>query len=82
MTEYQRDVCKALAEDEVQLRKFNERIERDVNPWNRADGLIGMDWKEWLQNLWDWFLANWPAILEIILTIAPLLLLEPRREDR
>lgn len=75
-------ICLALADNKEGLEKFNERIEKDVNPWNRADGLIGMDWKEWLQNIWDWFVANWPAILNIIVTIAPLLLLEPSNEDR
>ncbi len=73
--------CLALADNEVELSKFNDRIEKEVNPWNRADGLIGADWKTWLANLWDWFVENWPTILRIIMTIAPLLLLEPKRED-
>jgi len=74
------NACIALSENEVELAKFNDRIEKDVNPWNRADGLIGADWKTWLANLWDWFVANWPTILQIIITIAPLLL-EPNNED-
>jgi hypothetical protein len=68
------------------LEMLNQRIEAEVNPWNQQ-GLIrgdreGWDWKTWLANAWDWFVANWPKILEIIITIAPLLLLEPKREVR
>ena len=72
--------------DRRALEVLNQRIEAEVNPWNQ-DGLIrgdreGWDWKTWLANVWDWFVANWPKILEIIITIAPLLLLEPKRETR
>lgn len=74
--------CMAVAGNDVALAELNETIERDVNPWNRADGLIGADWKTWLANVWDWFVANWPTILKIIITIAPLLILEPKHEDR
>ena len=73
--------CEAVAANDAALQKLNERIENEINPWNRADGLIGAGWKGWLTNVWDWFVANWPKILNIILTIAPLLLLEPKRED-
>jgi hypothetical protein len=67
------------------LRMLNERIEAEVNPWN-SQGLIRGDrerwsFSEWWANVWDWFVANWPKILEIIITIAPLLLLEPKREN-
>ena len=81
-TQQQADHCLVIAgaHNEV-LRKLNSRIENEVNPWNRANGLIGADWKGWLTNVWDWFVANWPKILNIILTISPLLLLEPERED-
>jgi hypothetical protein len=40
-----------------------------------------MNWSGWVSNVWDWFVANWPKILNIILTIAPLLLMETERED-
>jgi hypothetical protein len=72
--------------DERGLEMLNQRIEAEVNPWN-SNGLAarardGWDWKTWLANVWDWFLANWPKILEIIMTIVPLLLLEPKRESK
>ena len=65
------------------LQMLNDRIEAEVNPWNQQ-GLIrgdrkGWDWQTWLANAWDWFVANWPEILKIIITIAPLLL-EPRKD--
>lgn len=76
----------AVLADDRALMTLNERIEAEVNPWNQQ-GLIrgdsdGWDWKTWLANVWDWFVANWPTILKIILTIVPLLLLEPKHEDR
>lgn len=75
------NACVAVSEDWDALEQLNRRVEAEVNPWNQ-NGLVGADWREWLANLWDWFKENWPAILEIILTIAPLLLLEPEREDQ
>jgi hypothetical protein len=74
-----------VLDSEEGLRQLNERIEAEVNPWNeqgliRGDG-DGWDFKTWLANVWDWFVANWPKILEIIITIAPLLLLEPKHAD-
>lgn len=82
ITQQQADHCMYVADasDSI-LRKLDRRIENEVNPWNRTNGLIGADWKGWFSNAWDWFVANWPKILNIILTIAPLLLLEPKRED-
>jgi hypothetical protein len=76
------NACIALSENEVELAKFNAKIEAEVNPWNRTEGLVGADPKTWLANLWDWFVANWPAILKIIMTFLPLLMLEPKRNDR
>jgi len=81
-----RTAIELVMADERALVALNERIEAEVNPWNQQ-GLIrgdrkGWDWKTWLANAWDWFVANWPKILEIIITIAPLLLLEPKREAR
>lgn len=79
------DAVNAVLNNEQALIALNERIEAEVNPWNQQ-GLIrgaqdGWDWKTWLANVWDWFVANWPTILKIIITIAPLLLLEPKREN-
>jgi hypothetical protein len=82
MTEYQAKLAYALCDDDDALAELNERVERDVNPWNRADGLVGAGFKEWLANLWDWFKENWPEILAIIMKLAPLLLiLEPRDDE-
>ena len=81
MTDEEMRAVEVVVNDPKALAELNERVERDVNPWNRADGLIGVDWKTWLANLWDWFVENWPTILRIIMTIAPLLLLEPKREN-
>lgn len=80
MTDGELRTALAVSNDDVALARLNERVEREVNPWNRGDGLKG-DWKTILSNIWDWFVENWPKILEIIMTIAPLLLLEPRREN-
>jgi len=33
-------------------------------------------------NFWDWFVANWPDILNLILTLAPLFLEEHYEEDQ
>jgi len=77
----ERKAVEAVLQDKPSLVSLNERIEAEVNPWNQ-DGLIGDDrsWRQFLSDLWDWFVANWPKILEIILTIAPLLM-EPPHED-
>ena len=75
-------LCLDLSNYDAALAQFNNKIEKEVNPWNRADGLIGASWSEWFANLWDWFVANWPTILKIIITIAPLLLLEPQRDNQ
>ncbi|MHC4302091.1 MAG: hypothetical protein ACYS7Y_32920 [Planctomycetota bacterium] len=80
MSKAEYDAARNVANDKVALMKLNDRVEREVNPWNRGDGLKG-DFRTVLANIWDWFVENWPKILEIIMTIAPLLLLEPRRED-
>ena len=80
MTREEYQACLAVSEDWDALEQLNRRVEAEVNPWNQ-NGLIGVDWREWLSNLWVWFKENWPAILEIILTIAPLLLLEPNYDE-
>ena len=74
--------CELVAANDAALQKLNERIENEVNPWNSGpSNLIRMNWSGWVSNLWDWVVTNWPEILKIILQIAPLLLLEPKRED-
>jgi len=82
ITQQQADHCLAVANaSDAVLQRVNTRIENEINPWNRPDGLVGAGWKDWLSNAWDWFVANWPKILNIIMTVAPLLLMEADRED-
>lgn len=70
---------KLILNDDEALEVLNQRIETEVNPWNQQGLIRGeWNWSEWFANVWDWFVANWPAILKIILTIAPLLLLETK----
>jgi hypothetical protein len=64
------------------VRQLDAKIrEARLNPYEGGDMLVGLDWKSVFANLWDWFKANWPAILKFILTIAPLLLLEQQRNE-
>jgi hypothetical protein len=64
------------------LMQLNVRVEREVNPWNNSERLYGADWRTIFKNIWDWFVEKWPAILRIILTIAPLLILDDGDEDQ
>ena len=80
ITQQQADQCEAVAADYWTLRALNSEIERQLGPWYCADFAV-MGWKGWFASLWDWFVANWPEILKIILKIAPLLLMEKTRED-
>ena len=70
-----------VCDDNTTLAILNIRVEREVNPWNYPSDLYGADWRTIFKNIWDWFVENWPAILRIILTIAPLLILEDGDED-
>lgn len=82
MTREQYGAAMAVAASDEALVELQKRIdEQQLDPWKNPQRLIGVDWKEFFANLWDWFVENWPKILEIILTIAPLLLLESRYED-
>ena len=82
MTREQYGAAMAVTASDEALVELQNRIdEQQLDPWKNPQRLIGVDWREMLSNLWDWFIENWPAILKIILTIAPLLLLEPRYED-
>ena len=72
----------AVANDENALNELQRRIKlARMDPWSQPDNLVGADWRTILSNLWDWFEANWPDILKIILTIAPLLLENPRNAN-
>jgi hypothetical protein len=82
MTGMEFNAAMRVSDDYLLLNKLNKYIEEEVNPWNRADGLIGASWSDWFSSAWDWFVQNWPTILRFIITIAPLLLLEPKHEDQ
>ena len=79
MTEREYRSAMDVAKDDTLLARLNVRIEADVNPWKRADGLIGADWSEIWANLIDWFKENWPTILRIILTIV--LIMETNKDE-
>jgi len=54
--------------DSVTAQKWQDVIEQQISgaPWLRKDDT---SWAELLQQIWEWLLENWPAILEIILTL-------------
>jgi hypothetical protein len=79
MSERDYDAAIWVANSDTLLNKLNDRIEAEVNPWKRADGLIGTDWNVIWANLIDWFKANWPTILRIILTIV--LIMETNKDE-
>lgn len=60
--------------DLATVQKWQEAIEQRVPgaPWLRKDDT---NWVELLQQIWEWLIENWPAILEIILTL--LVFVEP-----
>lgn len=80
LTDYNYYKIKAVCNDDTSLKMLNEKIENEVNPWNGPNRLYGADWRTIFANIWDWFKENWPTILRIILTIAPLLL-EPQQDE-
>lgn len=82
MTNKQMEIVEAVVNDKARLAKLNWQIESEINPWKRSDGLVGADWKTWLANVWDWFVENWPAILKLIMTIAPLFLLDEHENTK
>ena len=49
-----------------------------LNPWESPDRLLKAGIGEIFRNIWDWLVENWPTILRIIMTIAPLLILDER----
>lgn len=82
MTQDQFKSAMAVAASNEALDELQQRIdEAGLDPWKNPDRLIGADWRSFFSNLWDWFVENWPAILALIMKIAPLLLLEPKHED-
>ena len=79
----QLDAVERICDDDVAFAEFHRQVENDINPWNQPiDQLVGMDWRTMWANLKDWFVENWPQILALIMKLLPLLLLEPKHEDR
>jgi len=79
-----RDYAKVLdvVGTEEGVRQLEAKIkEARLNPYEGPDRLMSLGFRDIFANLWDWFKANWPAILEFIITIAPLLLLEPNKYE-
>lgn len=73
----------AVSNNNQALAELQSRIDSaGLDPWKNPERLYGADWGAFFRNIWDWFVENWPTILEMILTIAPLFLLEPEYEDR
>jgi hypothetical protein len=82
MTDEQYKSAMDVANSDKALTELNAKIEEaQLDPYKYPNRLIGLDWKERLKNLWDWFVENWPKILQFILTIAPLFLMETENED-
>lgn len=56
------------------VAKWKTAIESRVPgaPWIQK---TGMDWREVFTEIWEWFLENWPEILEIMLAL--LVFIEP-----
>jgi len=60
--------------DPAKVSEWKAAVESGVPqaPWTLKTGL---DWREMLTEIWDWFIENWPAILKIILSL--LVFIEP-----
>jgi len=65
--------------DSEMVAKWKVAIESGVSgaPWLQK---TGMDWREMIEAIKDWFLENWPAILKILLTL--LVFIEPPPKAR
>jgi hypothetical protein len=71
-------VCEASRDPEV-VAKWEAEVEKQLGaPWKAKGGFLdGFDFSA----IWEWFKENWPTILKILLTILPLLILEPSPEE-
>ena len=60
--------------DPATVKKWRSAVERGVSgaPWLVK---TGVDWRERLTEIWEWFIENWPTILKIILSL--LVFIEP-----
>ena len=73
ITREEYDHVKEAVKDPELLRWWQADVERNCQaPWR--DGKF--DFSE----IWEWFKENWPTILKILLTIAPLML-EPGPDE-
>jgi hypothetical protein len=70
-----RDKVYAVTYNETAMDEVEKKI-KQFSPWGDGAGLIGADWSTYFAVVWDWVKEYWPQILKIILTIAPLLLME------
>jgi hypothetical protein len=71
-----------VCNDPAKLAMWNKAIaEARLNPWEFPATRLTGDWKDIVNGIWDWFVANWPTILSILLKVLPLLMLEPQDED-
>jgi hypothetical protein len=66
MTTYEYDSVMLACQDEEVLTRWNAEIQK-INPWNEGLLKADMGWGGFLQNAWDWFVANWDEILRILL---------------
>jgi hypothetical protein len=64
-----------VAKDSQALQELSNQIETEgLNPWQNPKRFYGAGFGSVFSNFWDWFLENWPEILEIVLKIAPMFL--------
>ena len=66
--------------DPITVAEWKAAVERGVSgaPWTLK---TGMDWREMLTAIWDWFLENWPTILKIILSLLVFIEPPPQSDD-
>jgi hypothetical protein len=67
MSEYDRDRIIKGSHDNATVKRWRAKLEQPVYgaPWVGPGASQGIDWT----TVWEWFKANWPAILKILLTL-------------
>lgn len=62
------------------VAKWKSSIEQGVYgaPWLRKSGF---DWREIFNEIWQWFLENWPTILKLLLTALMFVEEPPEQEE-
>lgn len=69
-------VLEAVSRPDV-MAKLEEEVAKKIGaPW-RVKRVGGLDFNE----LWDWFIENWPEIMKLLLMVLPLFLLTPPPEE-